>query len=75
VEPEHTSIARQRLGKYIPAAMNTHSSIKEPVSKQRIGKQTKEGVLLEMVFSVRSVQNCYKEDFSSEYLLEFRSFK
>jgi hypothetical protein len=38
VEPEQTSIARQQLDKNIPAAMNMHAAIEEPVSKQRIGK-------------------------------------
>jgi hypothetical protein len=44
--------------------MNTHVTIEEPVSKQRNGKHTTIGVLLEMVFSVRSVQSGYKEEFS-----------
>jgi hypothetical protein len=37
---------------------------KEPVSKQRIGRHTAIGVLLEMMFSVLPVQGGYKEDFS-----------
>jgi hypothetical protein len=43
--------------------MNTHATIDEPVSKQRIGKYTT-GVLLETVFSILSVQSGYKEEFS-----------
>jgi hypothetical protein len=35
-----------------------------PVSKQRIGKHIKIRVLLETMFSVRSVQSGYKEEFS-----------
>jgi hypothetical protein len=41
--------------------MNTHATIEELVSKQWIGKHTT-GVLLETVFSVRSVQSGYKEE-------------
>jgi hypothetical protein len=41
VEPEQTSIARQPLDKHIPAATNTHATIEEPVSKQRIGKSNR----------------------------------
>jgi hypothetical protein len=64
VKSVETSITRQLLGKYIPAATNTHGAIEEPVSKQRIGKHTTIGVLLETVFSVRSLQSSYKEEFS-----------
>jgi hypothetical protein len=35
--------------------MNTHVTTEEPVSKQRIGKHTTIGVLLETVFSIQSV--------------------
>jgi hypothetical protein len=66
VEPEQTSIAKQWLGKHIPAGTNTHATIEEPNSKQRIGKHTK-GVLLEAVFSVRSVKGGWEE------LVEFQS--
>jgi hypothetical protein len=59
-----TFIARQRLGKHIPAAANTLIRKEETVSKQRIGKHTTIRVLLETVFSFRSVQSSYKEEFS-----------
>jgi hypothetical protein len=45
VEAEETSITRQRLGKHIPGATNM---------------QLKIDVLLETMFSVRSVQSGYK---------------
>jgi hypothetical protein len=44
--------------------MNTHTTIEEPVSKQRTGKHTRTWVLLETVFSIQSAQNGYKEEFS-----------
>jgi hypothetical protein len=44
-------------GKQFPAEMNTHATIEEPVCKQRIGEYTTIGVLLETLFSVRSVQS------------------
>jgi hypothetical protein len=72
VKPEETCIARQRLGKHIPVATNTHAPIEEPVSKQRIGKHSVIRVLLETVLSVRSVQSGYKEEFSWEEIVEFR---
>jgi hypothetical protein len=53
----------QRLGKQVPAEMNTQATIEEPVSKHRIGKHTIR-VLLKTVFSVRSLQSGYKEEFS-----------
>jgi hypothetical protein len=34
-------ISRERIGKHIFAATNTHATIEEPVSKQRIGKDKK----------------------------------
>jgi hypothetical protein len=43
--------------------MNMHTTIEEPVSKQWISKHTI-GVLLETVFSIQSLQNGYKEEFS-----------
>jgi hypothetical protein len=43
---ETTFVARQRLGKHVPAATDTHSTIE---------------VLLETVFSTRFVLRCYKE--------------
>jgi hypothetical protein len=39
-EPEETAVARERLGKHVPAAMDTHAAIEKS---------------LETVFSVRSV--------------------
>jgi hypothetical protein len=47
VESEETSIARQRLGKYVPVATNTQATIEE---------------LLEMVFSVASALRPYNKD-------------
>jgi hypothetical protein len=44
---ETTFVSRQRLGKHVPAATGTHATIE---------------VLLETVFSTRSVQRGYKED-------------
>jgi hypothetical protein len=29
VEPEQTAVARQRFGKHVPAATNTHAAIQE----------------------------------------------
>jgi hypothetical protein len=42
VESEETAVAKQRLGKHVPAATNTHTTIEE---------------VLDAVFSVRSVSN------------------
>jgi hypothetical protein len=42
-----TAVSRQQIGKYIPAATNTHITIE---------------LLLETMFSTRSVQMDYKED-------------
>jgi hypothetical protein len=64
VEPNETHIARQRLGKHILATTDKHATMEEPVSKQRIGKHTTIGVLLDTVFSIRSLQSGYKEEFS-----------
>jgi hypothetical protein len=58
--------ARQRLGKQVPAEMNMHATIEEPISKQPIGKHTTIGVLLETVFSIRSVQRGFTERVSWE---------
>jgi hypothetical protein len=49
VEPEETSIARQRLGKQVPAATDTQATIEKLFGK---------------VFSIQSVQSGYKEQFS-----------
>jgi hypothetical protein len=40
-------VSRQRIGKHVPLAMNTNTTIE---------------LLLETVFSTQSVQSCYKED-------------
>jgi hypothetical protein len=40
-------VSRQRIGKHVPAAMNTHATTE---------------LLLETVFSNRAVQRSYKED-------------
>jgi hypothetical protein len=45
VEREKTTIARQRLGKHVPAAKNTQTTIE---------------VLLETMVSIRSVPSGYK---------------
>jgi hypothetical protein len=44
--------------------MNMHATIEEPVSKQRFGKHRTTGVFLETVFSIPSVENGIKEEFS-----------
>jgi hypothetical protein len=44
---ESTFVSKQRLGKHVPAATDTHATIE---------------ILLETVFSTRSVQRSYKED-------------
>lgn len=49
MEPEETSIARQRLGKQISAGTDTQATIEE---------------LFGTMFSIRSVQSGYKEEFS-----------
>jgi hypothetical protein len=49
VETEETSISRQRLDKHVSAATDTQATI---------------GELLGMMFSIRSVQSGYKEEFS-----------
>jgi hypothetical protein len=46
VRPQKTSLARQRLGKHIPAAMDMHATIED---------------LLEVVSSIRPVPKFYKE--------------
>jgi hypothetical protein len=49
VKSEETSIARQRLGEYIPAATNVHA-IEEPASNEGIGNNR--GILGNGVFSL-----------------------
>jgi hypothetical protein len=58
-------VSRERLGKHIPMANNTHATKEEPVSKQRIGKHKSKGIVGNGVF-IRSVQGGYKEEFSGE---------
>jgi hypothetical protein len=43
----HDAYKPERLDKHIPAEMNTHATIEEPVSKQQIDKHTTIEVLLE----------------------------
>jgi hypothetical protein len=45
VDSKETSTTKQRLGKHVPAAMNTKETIE---------------VLLETIFSIRSMQSGYK---------------
>jgi hypothetical protein len=45
-------VSRQQIGKHVPAATDTHTTIE---------------LLLETVFSVRSVQSGYKEDNWGEF--------
>jgi hypothetical protein len=61
-------LARQQLGKQVPVEMSLHAAKEEPVTKQRVGKHTTRGVLLETVFSVRPVQSGYIES------IEFQSY-
>jgi hypothetical protein len=49
VASEEASIARQRLGKQVPAATDTQAAIEEFLGK---------------TFSLQSVQSGYKEEFS-----------
>jgi hypothetical protein len=49
VDPAVTSIARQRLGKQVSVATDTQATTEE---------------LLETMFSIRSMQCGYKEEFS-----------
>jgi hypothetical protein len=60
VESEETSIARQRLGNYVPMATNTQATIEE---------------LLGTTFSVLSLQSGHKLEFSLEPPVEYRSSK
>jgi hypothetical protein len=43
-------VSREWISKHIPTATNTHATIGEPVSKQRIGKHTTVGVVGNGVF-------------------------
>jgi hypothetical protein len=49
LEPEETSIARQRLGKQVSLAVDMQATIKE---------------MLGTMFSIQSMQSGYKEEFS-----------
>jgi hypothetical protein len=53
-------IARQRLGKHIPAEANARNN-RTSIAKQRISKHT--SLTIEAVFSAWSVQSGYKEGF------------
>jgi hypothetical protein len=44
------TVSRERIGKHFPAATNTQETIEKLVSKQRIGKYTTIGILLETAF-------------------------
>jgi hypothetical protein len=58
-------IARQRLGKHIPAQANSLKNTTS-IARQRISKHT--SLKIEAVFSACSVQNGYKEVFGrTEY--------
>jgi hypothetical protein len=56
-------IARQRLGKYIPAEANAINN-RTSIARQRISKHA--FLITEAVFSAWSVQSGYKEGFSWE---------
>jgi hypothetical protein len=60
VGTEETYIARQRLGKRVSAATETQATIEE---------------LLKTILSIRSVHIGYKEEFSWESAVQFRSSK
>jgi hypothetical protein len=65
-------IARQRLGKHIPAGSNG-PNIRTSIVRQRISKHT--SLTIEAVFSAWSVQNGYKEVFSGIKWSEESSFE
>jgi hypothetical protein len=60
VEPEETFIVKQRLGELVSVVTDTQSTIEE---------------LLETLFSMRSEQRGYKDEFSWESAVEFQSSK
>jgi hypothetical protein len=62
-------IARQRLGKHIPAGANARN--RRSIVRQRISKHA--SLTTEAVFSVWSVQSGYKEVFSNIELVVVRS--
>jgi hypothetical protein len=57
-------VFRQQMSKHVLTPINTHATVEEPVSKQRIVEHTTIGVLLEVIISVWSMQSGYKEEFS-----------
>jgi hypothetical protein len=65
------SIARQRLGKHIPAGANARNN-RTSVARKRISKHA--SLTTEAVFSAWSLQSCYKEVFSSIERSEESSF-
>jgi hypothetical protein len=66
------AIARQQLGKHIPAEANSLNS-RTSIARQRISKHT--SLTIEAVFSAWSVQNGYKEGFSWEESVSVRSWE
>jgi hypothetical protein len=65
-ESRTSSLLGNGLLNRFPQKWTSKKQIEKPVSKQRMGKQKTIGVLLETVFSIRSVQSGYKEEFSWE---------
>jgi hypothetical protein len=65
-------IARQRLGKHIPAEANVRNN-RTSIARQRISKHT--FLRIETVFSAWSVQSGYKEGFSWEESVVVRSWE
>jgi hypothetical protein len=65
-------IARQRLGKHIPAGANARNNMAS-IAIQRISKHA--SLTIEPLFSAWSVQNGYKEEFSWEELVVVRSWE
>jgi hypothetical protein len=58
----YRSIAKQQLGKHILAGANARNN-RITIARQRIGKHA--SLIINTMFSVWSVQNSYKEVFSS----------
>jgi hypothetical protein len=54
------TISKQRLGKHVPAEIISELLI----GKGSVNTPTTKGLLLEMVFSIHSMQSGYKEEFS-----------
>jgi hypothetical protein len=57
-------IARQRLGKEVPAEKNTQATKRELpfLCNGEVNTPATIGVLLETVFSIQSIQSGYKEE-------------